>query len=118
MIPKAYVIVVEGATPDALNSVQSVVREKANRWWHRMATTWIVDDGLTAAEWRDLLKPVLTGTGANVLILRLPDAGQNRNWAYSGKAAKDRFEWLHDNYTERKSVVPDEKKDERQQGES
>jgi hypothetical protein len=92
-----FAISVDRANNSALEAAQSIVRNHANGWWHRHVNLWIVC-GLTAEEWRVLIKPVLS-TGSSVLVLQLPPEETKRDWAYSGPDAKNKCGWLHRNYT-------------------
>lgn len=97
MIAKLHVIILNNATPAVINQAHELIKSKARGWWHRFSATWIVGGDVPTNEWRDLLKPVIAGTAASVLVLRLPDEDQNRNWSYSGRKAKEWCEWLHKN---------------------
>ena len=97
MSDSAFIIVIDRATDDELNTAHEAIKSKADGWWHRYTNTWIVG-GLTASEWRDLVKRVLISDSASVLVLKLPEA-EDRRWAYYGPRAEERMGWLHRNYT-------------------
>jgi len=91
-----FAISVDRATQDELNQVHEVVKEHAYGWWHRHVSFWLVG-GLTATQWRDLIKPCLL-SGSDVLVLRLPAEESDRNWAFTGPNAKEKCQWIHHNY--------------------
>src|SRR5690606_36286918 len=76
-----YVISIDRATQEELNRAHQIIKENANGWWHRHATTWIAG-GLTAAEWRDLLKDTLRSSQSSVLVLKLPKEEAGSAWAF------------------------------------
>jgi hypothetical protein len=98
MIEPAFLIVLDRASAEQRNAVHEAIKGHANGWWHQFADTWIVGGGVSAAEWRDLLRTHISSP-AGVLVLRLPDAASaSRNWAMFGPDAKIRAEWIHENY--------------------
>lgn len=59
-------------------------------WWHHLDSTWIVVASMTAAELRDVLKPLLD---ANDEVLVVDITGDSAAWkGFSEKASK----WLKD----------------------
>jgi hypothetical protein len=91
-----FAVSVDRASADELNKVQGVIKEHANGWWHRQTNFWIVG-GQSASKWRDLIKPCLTETDSNVLVIGLPPADES-TWAFAGHDATTKCKWLHDNY--------------------
>ena len=97
MTAQLNVIILDSASASLINEVHEVVKPAAQSWWHRFTSTWIVLSETSTQEWRDLIRPVIAGKGASVLVMRLPPEEAHRNWSYFGAAAKDRCEWLHEN---------------------
>jgi hypothetical protein len=96
-IEPAFLIVLDRANPDELNSVQEVVKNNARGWWHRYTNVWFAGGGTSATYWRDLISPVLESGPSSVLVLRLPKRGA-RSWAYYGPEGEERLKWLRANY--------------------
>jgi hypothetical protein len=97
MIDKAYIIVLDRAPADKLNATHELIKQKADKWWHRYDSVWIVEGG-TAGEWRNLIRPLFEGTTTSILVFELPRADASRNWSSFGVGAKEKFEWLKDEY--------------------
>jgi hypothetical protein len=95
---KKFVVLIDRATPAERASVQAAIKESAKGWWHHFEDAWIVSGG-SASKWRKLVKENLSDPPSGVLVLRLPDGKDERQWAYYGPFAKKRMKWLHRNYT-------------------
>jgi hypothetical protein len=92
----AFMIIIDRPTTDLLNAVHELIKQKTDKWWHRYDAVWIVLGG-TATEWRDLIKPLISD-GPSILVFRLPDENDQRQWAASGPSARERFVWLREEY--------------------
>lgn len=101
MIDKIFVLMLDRASAEQINSVQEIVKEHAEEWWHNLDNVWLIGSDATANVWRDLLKPILKGTGASVLVLRLPAAEIERNWSFFGPNGKERCSWIYEHYKAR-----------------
>lgn len=91
-----YLISIDRASLYELDQVQDLIKNYASDWWHHHETVWVVGGG-KASKWRDLIKPVLRSRISSVLVLRLPEK-ESRDWCFSGKSAKEKCEWFHQNY--------------------
>ena len=92
------VVILDQPTAELREAAHEIIRTNANGWWHRMPDIWIVG-GIEPRAWRDLLQPVIARfPGSSVFVLRLPAKEGNRSWSYFGVNAKERMEWIHDNY--------------------
>lgn len=91
-----YIIVIDRATDIELNAAHEIIKSRANGWWHRFTNTWLVG-GLSVSEWRDALRDTTESGPSSILVMKLPEAG-GRAWSYIGPRAKERCEWLHENY--------------------
>jgi hypothetical protein len=90
-----YAVIVEELSAERAEVVQALLEEKGNGWWwHNLPNVWIVGGGSTAF-WRDAIRPVVAGTDAKVLVLRLPREKGDR-WASFGGGEKKPFKWLHE----------------------
>lgn len=94
-IGPAHVIVLSTGTVAHQNAVHAIVKAHASQWWHQLPEVWIAE-GRSATYWRDLIKPVLGLSPAQVLVLRLPDDANRRAWAATFAGPKTW--WLHEAY--------------------
>ena len=95
MASTLHIIVAEGLTSERREVCHELIKEHAEEWWHQMPDVWIAG-GLSAATWRDHLTPDIRGTGASVMVFRLPP--DRTGWAYFGIKADERLAWLHERY--------------------
>jgi hypothetical protein len=112
MSSDAFLIVVEGVSDERLNIIHEIVKDNSLLWWHRMTSVWIVIGKDKPSEWRDLIRPVVRGKGATVLVLRLPRDDNTRGWAFYGEGGgHGRTAWLKDHYRvpkDEEAAPPDE----------
>lgn len=104
-----FAISVDRATPDQLNRINELVKLHSPGWWHHHAAFWIVN-GKDPRYWRDLVKTILSGTQARVLVLRLPSSENGRWWASYGEPTEQKSGWLKKYYSKRdlkKKIEPD-----------
>lgn len=88
-----FIIILDHADDGEREAVQAIVKDNAERWWHRLEDIWFVV-GRSSGEWRDLVKPVIKQGPSSVLVMALPAKG-DRRWAYFGPKADERLRWLH-----------------------
>lgn len=93
----SYIIVFDELSSERREVAHALIKEKANGWWHNMPNIWIVG-GHTSVYWRNELKPVIVGTNAAILVMRLPKELPLRDWAYFGPKAEARTRWLDETY--------------------
>jgi hypothetical protein len=94
-----FIISVDKATADQLNRIHGLVKLHANGWWHSQSNLWIAG-GKDTLYWRDLVKTLISGTSARVLVLRLPSLEDGRWWG-SFALTDEASSWLKRNYTKR-----------------
>jgi hypothetical protein len=93
-----YMLVLNEATPDQINTVHEALKEHAQGWWHHFDNAWIVGGDLDAGQWLDVVTPLIPNGRASVLVVQLPDDIQQRqSWAYYGIDAASRGVWLNQN---------------------
>lgn len=92
-----FVVILDKATADEIAAVHELIKTKSTFWWHHFSTAWIAA-GLTAKEWRDLIRPALPSPESSVLILALPKNG-DRTWSLLAPKAIEMGAWFHRNYT-------------------
>lgn len=97
MLREGYLIVFDQLSDERRDVAHEIIKANANGWWHNMPNVWIVGDH-DAAFWRDILQPVISGTGASVLVLHLPPPG-GRGWAHFGPGSESKTEWFYRAYT-------------------
>ncbi len=97
-MPNHYIISVDQATSEQLNSVHEIIKQHANGWWHHFINVWIVGGGETAQFWRDQIKEAIKTGEASALVLKLPESIDERNWSLFGVNSGKRGAWLHKNY--------------------
>lgn len=96
---RMHVIALNQATDAHREAVQAIVKVHATGgWWHNFADLWIVG-GRDVIYWRDLIKPTLALSPAQVLVMRLPDDNA-RGWATAG-VPEPKFRWLRAVYAKR-----------------
>jgi hypothetical protein len=87
-----FVIIFDHLSEERREVVQELLRENWNNWWwHRFPDVWVVG-GHNAIFWRDLVSPIIRGTKSSVLVLRIPEQGEDR-WAGFGTAGL--FKWFN-----------------------
>jgi|GEM_PF-2358631 len=96
-IQDPHLIIFDQLSDERREVVHELVKAKADGWWHNMPNIWIVG-GKTSEFWRDELHPVIAGTGASILVMRLPRDLAERRWAFQGPNAKTKTDWLHGDY--------------------
>ncbi len=94
---RVYVILLDRATADEREAVQAIVKDEAQKWWHRFQDVWLAT-GHSAPEWRELLKPVLGSPTSNLLVFSLPSDPTDRDWSYWGTQADERTAWIKRNF--------------------
>ncbi len=57
-------------TPDDL--IERTIMDLSSRWWHRLASTWLVESSLSAVEIRDALGKK-TSSSAQLLVVKCSD---------------------------------------------
>jgi hypothetical protein len=92
-----HVIILDEASDETRGAVHEVIKANAKGWWHRYPNVWMAGGDNSAADWRDMLKPLVKAP-TSVLVLRLPETGHPK-WAYFGPDAQDRMKWFHSNYS-------------------
>jgi hypothetical protein len=96
--PRFYMLVLNEATPDQINTVHEALKEHTRGWWHHFDNAWIVAGDLNAGQWLDVVTPLIPNGRASVLVVQLPDDIQQRqSWAYYGIDASERAGWLNEN---------------------
>jgi hypothetical protein len=98
---KFSLIILDNPTQGQRNAVHGRVRKATGSWWHGYDDIWIVQSGLTAAQWIDQLQGFFKSGPASFLVLGLPETDQTRSWAYFGPNPNERASWLHKYYTKR-----------------
>jgi len=96
-ISKAFVILLGYASDEQRERVQALVKEHANGWWHHMPDAWIAG-GNDHKFWGNTMAPVVAGTSARVLVLRLPDEESERMFAQRGTVPRGSLDWLWKTY--------------------
>ncbi|WP_328532969.1 hypothetical protein OG836_22490 [Micromonospora zamorensis] len=98
------VIMVEGIDETQRRLVQSLVKRKAESWWHELLDVWIVQGG-SVRDWTNDLSIIITGaTKDYFVVLSLPAENMERRVGLL--LPSSRKEWLSQVYTRRK-FLPD-----------
>jgi hypothetical protein len=91
-VPK-YVIVGNQISAGEREQIQSIVKAKANGWWHSFPDVWIVG-GRTVTEWRDLVgAAIINATPSGIMVLKIDNADPT-TWAFRARLNEASVNWL------------------------
>jgi hypothetical protein len=79
MIEQPCIIILDQPDPAERQAVHDLIKENSSGWWHHFPDVWIAG-GQPVTAWRDM---IASQTPGKVMVLALPDATQERNWAMS-----------------------------------
>jgi hypothetical protein len=96
MSERRYAIIIDELSDERREVIQEVVKEKTDTWWHDFPNVWIVS-GQDAAIWRDLVRPIIKGTNASVLVLLIPEDEVHSRWASFGPGNDQKMKWFKEN---------------------
>ncbi len=97
MISNPCVIILDSATSEEREAVQSAVKQHANGWWHYFGDAWIAG-GHTPVYWQNVLKPLLPDGRSSVLILALPEGKNERKTGGYMIDLDKRMRWIRKTY--------------------
>lgn len=98
MNTRLHVIILNEATDAQIDAVHELLKQHATGWWHHFENVWIVGGELNAAQWREVVTPLIDRGRASVLVMPLPDeAVARQNWSYYGIDTDERLAWLSHN---------------------
>jgi len=101
----SFIIVFDELSDERREVAHALIKEKSSGWWHNMPNVWIAG-GHNASYWRDELKPIVAGTSATILVMRLPSELPQRHWAFFGPKAEEKTLWLKETYSGRPEEAP------------